>query len=174
MAKSRKKKSSKKKSSKKQNTGQTLGVLALIISFGALGLSLSQFFLQQGGPTVYSLSHNDIIVLDGISLIDHLSELDLTYSAKAGDRVLIEFTCEIYVNPIGSTDLSINFEIGGSIFPPSKIHVYTDSYLFTNGYMRHYIESSDAGEFEVVLIASIDDESTGSFIRNCLLTVTVY
>lgn len=78
------------------------------------------------------------------------------------------------MNPIGTTDLSLYFDINGSIFPSSSIHVYTDSVLFTTGYMRHYIESSEIGEYEVNIYASIDDESTGSYIRKCLVTVTVY
>lgn len=82
-------KSRKKKSSKKQSTGKILGVLALIISLGALGLSLSQFFLPSKGPTIYSLSYDEIIDLDGISMVGYLNELELTYSALAGDRVLI-------------------------------------------------------------------------------------
>jgi hypothetical protein len=167
-------KSRKKKSRKKQSTGKSLGVLALIISLGALGLSLAQFFLPLNEPTIYSLSYDDQIVLDGISMVDYLSELELTYSAKTGDRVLIEFNCEIYVNPISTTALTINFDISGSIFPTSRIHAYTDSYLFTTGYMRHYIESSEPGEFVVYIYASINDEYTGSYIKNCLVTATVY
>lgn len=174
MAKSRKKKSSKKKSGKKQNVGQTLGVLALIVSLGALGLSLYQFFIPSGGPMIYSLLYDDPIILDGISTIDYLSELELTYSAQVGDRVLIEFNCEIFVNPIGGTDLSLYFDINYSIFPTSRIYVYTESDLFTTGYMRHYIESSEAGEFTVYIWADIGDESTGSYIRRCFVTVTVY
>ena len=153
-------------------------IISVIVSAGVLYVAIPIVYpsnVNSKGPTIYSLSHDDIIYLDGISLIDYLNELDLTYSTQAGDRVLIEFNCEIYVNPIGGTDLSLSFDINGSIFPSSSIHVYTDSYLFTTGYMRHYIESSPAaGNYTVNIYAYIDDESTGSFIKNCLVTSTVY
>ncbi|MHA1258518.1 MAG: hypothetical protein ACTSSG_00755 [Candidatus Heimdallarchaeaceae archaeon] len=70
-------KSRKKKSSKKQDTGKILGALALIISLGALGLGLNQFLGPVGGPTIYSLAYDDNIVLDGISFVEYLSELEL-------------------------------------------------------------------------------------------------
>ena len=167
-------KSRKKKSSKKQNPGKALGALALIISLGALGLGLTQFILPPKGPTIYSLSYDDQIVIDTISIVDYLDELELTYSAKVGDTVLIEFSCEIYLNPDGTTDLSLKFDINGSIFPTSSIHVYSSDPIFASGYMRHYINSSVAGDFDVNIYAYIDDEFAYSWIRYCLVTVTVF
>ncbi|MHA1954227.1 MAG: hypothetical protein ACW96U_09815 [Candidatus Heimdallarchaeaceae archaeon] len=167
-------KSRKKKSSKKKGSGKALGALALIISLGAMVFSLYQFFVPSGGPIIYSLLYDDPIILDGISSIDYLSELELTYSAQAGDRVLFEFNCEIFVSPIGGTDLSLHFDINYAIFPTTRIYVYTESYLYTTSFMRHYIESSEAGEFTVYIYADISDESTGSYIRRCFITVTVY
>jgi hypothetical protein len=153
-------------------------IISIIVSAGVLYVAIPIVYpsnVNSKGPTIYSLSHDDIIDLDGISTIDYLNEIDLTYSAQAGDRVLIEFNCEIYVNPIGGTDLSLRFDINGSIFPLSRIHVYTESDLFTTGYMRHYIESSTAaGNYTVNIYADISDEYTGSYIRYCFVTVTVY
>ena len=167
-------KSRKKKSSKKQNTGQALGAFALIISLAAVGIGLTQFFLPPKGPTIYSLSYDDQIVIDTISIVDYFNELELSYSAKSGDSVLIEFSCEIYLNPDGTTDFSIHFDINGSIFPTSRIHVYSSSIIYTSGYMRHYINSSEAGDFDVNIYTFIDDEFAYCWIRYCLVTVTVY
>jgi len=153
-------------------------IISVVVSAGLLYVAIPIVYpsnVDSKGPTIYSLSYDDNIVLQGISYIDYLSELDLTYSAQDGDRVLIEFNCEIYVNPIGGTDLSLSFDINGTIFPSSSIHVYTESVLFTTGYMRHYIESSSvAGNYTVNIYADINDEYTGSFIRNCLVTITIY
>jgi len=153
-------------------------IISVIVSAGVLYVAIPIVYpsdFNSKGPIIYSLSYDDVIVLDGISLIDYLNELDLTYSAQTRDRVLVEFNCEIYVNPIGSTDLSLHFDINGTIFPSSSIRVYTESRVYRTGYMRHYIDSSPAtGNYTVNIWADIDDESTGSYIRNCLVTSTVY
>jgi hypothetical protein len=166
-------KSRKKKSSKKQKPGKTLAVLAFIISLGALGLGLYQIFAPSG-PTIYNLVYDDLIEIDDISVIDYLSELSLTYSAKEGDRILIEFSCEILINPSTSTDFTLNFDIQGAIFPSSRIRIYTDSYTRTNGYMKHYIESSGAGLFQVQIYATIDNEWGACWVDSAVLTVTIY
>jgi len=173
LAGSKKKKSSKRKTGGKKNTGIILASLALIASLGALGLGLFQFFIPPGAPQIYSLYYEDIIYIDGVSIVDYLYELELTYKAKAGDRILLEFSCELYINPSFSTSVSINFDIGGTIYPTSRIYVLTSDVIYTSGYMRHYIESSDAGEFDVIIYASMSEEFSTSFIRHCLLTITV-
>ncbi|MHA1138173.1 MAG: hypothetical protein ACTSSE_16970 [Candidatus Thorarchaeota archaeon] len=164
-------KSKKRKSRKGFNTGTMLGALALIIAIGALGLSLYQF-IPPTGPTIYSASNNDLVPLDGISGVEYLPELNLTYSAKAGDSVLIEFSCIIYLDPTTLIHLYVNFDINGTV-PLSNIHVSSESAIFTNGYVRYYIESSQAGEFNVQPYAYITEDYTNSFVRYSLLTVTV-
>jgi len=164
-------KSRKRKSSKGSSTGTTLGALALIISIGAMGLSLYQFILPTG-PTIYSVWNDDLVPLDGIGSIKYLPELDLTYSVKAGDSVLIEFSCIIYLDVTTLIDLYINFDVNGTV-PLTNIHVSSESNIFTNGYVRHYIESSTAGEFNVQPYAYITEDYTSSYVRYCLLTVTV-
>jgi hypothetical protein len=165
-------KSRKKKSEKARNTSQTLAALALVISLVSLGLSLYQIFLAPQGPRIYEVRHDDIYYVDGISMIDYPSQLQLTYQANPGDTVILEFSCEIYLNPSGTTTLQIQFENNGT-FPTPRFLAYSDTNIFTSGYMKHQFEPSTGGEFDLAIWLYIDDE-TNSYIRYSVLTVTVY
>ena len=153
-------------------------IISTIVSTGVLYIAVPIVYPTDDnpqGPTIYSLSYDDIIDLDGISMVDYFDELELTYKTQPEDRVLIEFTCEVYLNPSGTTDLSIHFDINGTIFPTSSIRASSDSRLRITGYMRYLSGTrSVAGNSTVYIYAAIDDESTGSYIRYSLLTVTVY
>jgi hypothetical protein len=167
-------KSRKKKSGKKQGTGQTLGALALILSIVALGLGLYQFILPTAvGPQIYIVSNDDLFHLDGISLFEYLDPLNITYTTKVGDSVVLEFSCRIYLYPATFTTIAAYFDNNGT-FPSSSIYVSSDSYFETSGYMRHTFEATTAGENYLVIYSYIDDEGTNTYIRNSLLTVTVY
>jgi hypothetical protein len=168
-------KSRKGKSGKKQATSQTLGILALIISIGALGLSLYQFTLPPAseGPQFYILEHEDTIWLERYSPYDFLNELSITYTTEVGDIVILEFSCKLYLDPVGTTTLTANFDNNGTIFPSSRISVTSDSPLTTNDYMKYTFEATTAGENYVMIYTTCDDE-TDNYLRECLLTVTVY
>lgn len=167
-------KSRKKKSGKQQISDQTLGALALIISIGALGLGVYQFIAPlTSGPQFYILEHDDIIWLDRYSTIDYLNELNITYTTKVGDTVVLEFSCQLYLDPVGTTTLTVHFDVNGTIFPPSSIYLSSDSVTLASDYMKYTYEASTAGENRVVIYTYCDDE-TDNYIRDCLLTVTVY
>ncbi|MGY5855630.1 MAG: hypothetical protein RTS72_03465 [Candidatus Thorarchaeota archaeon] len=167
-------KSRKKKTSKGISTGTTLGALALIISIGALGLGVYQFIAPQtSGPQFYILEHDDIIWLDRYSSFDYLNELNVTYITNVGDTVEVEFSCQLYLVPVGTTTLTVNFDINGTIFPSSSIYVSSDSNTLATGYMKYTYEATTAGENRVIIYTSCDDE-TDNYITDCLLTVTVY
>jgi hypothetical protein len=172
-------KSRKKKSGKKLGTGTRLGALALIIAIGALSLGLYQFILSPAseGPKIYASSNDDPVVFDGIASLEYIPQLSITYSTKAGDMVLLEYSCQIYLYPIIGTNLQLYFDNNGTS-ASGTIHVYADSTetnsLISTGYMRSYIPNSDAGTYNVQIYATIDDESTGSFVSFSVLTVTVY
>ncbi|MGD9397138.1 MAG: hypothetical protein PVJ05_11965 [Candidatus Thorarchaeota archaeon] len=169
-------KSRKKKSTKKQVSGRTLGALALIISLGALGIGLYQLILAPSseGPLIYVTQYDDIYYLDGISMVDYPPQLSVTYSVQPDDRVLLEFNCEISLDPIGYTEIGILFDINNTILPATRIRVYDDHNIATNGYMRYSYVSSTAGESTVTIWITIDDDGTNSYIRYSVLTVTVY
>lgn len=166
-------KSGKRKSSKKQGTGQTLSALALIIAIGALGLGVYHFIAPPEGPTIYVNEYDDIIFLDGISYIEYLYPLNITYTTKVGDSVELEFSCRLYLDPVGQTTLSVHFD-NNITYPSSSIYLNADSNIVTSGYMRHTFDATTAGENYLVIYAYIDDEGTNSYIRDSLLTVTVY
>ena len=107
-------------------------------------------------------------------MVDYPSQLIVTYSVQAGDRVLLEFNCEVYLDPIGYTEIGVLFDINGTIFPPTRIRVYDDHNLATNGYMRYSYISTTTGESDVSIWVTIDDEGTSSYIRYSVLTVTIY
>ncbi|MFX1559313.1 MAG: hypothetical protein ACFFBL_01875 [Promethearchaeota archaeon] len=167
-------KSRKKKSGKQQVSGQTLGALALIISIVALGFSVYQFIAPaDSGPQVYILEYDDIIWLDRYSMVDYLYELNITYTTEVGDIVMLEFSCRIWLVPVGTTTLEVSFDNNGTLFPMSSIYLQSDNNLLTSGYMKHTFEATTAGENRVVIYTMCDDE-TDNYIRDCLLTVTVY
>ncbi len=172
MSKSRKK----KKSGKTQVSGQSLGALALVLSIVALGFSVYQFIVPPAsGPQIYVTSYDDIIWLDGISYFEyHDDELNITYTTKVGDIVILEFSCRLRIDPISTTTLRVCFDDNGTIFPPSSIYERSDTDLVTTGYMTYTFEAPTAGERLVVIWTDIDDEGTNSYITDCLLTVTVY
>ena len=155
------------------STGTTLGALALIISIGALGLGLYQFFVPAPGPQIYILEHEDIIWLERYTSIDYLNELNITYNTEVGDRVVLEFSCRLYLDPVGTTTLTVNFDNNGTLYPSSNIYVRSDSVVMTSGYMSYTFEASTAGENYLVIWTSCDDE-TDNYIIDCILTVTVY
>ena len=168
-------KSRKKKSGKPKAPGQTLSALALIISIGALGLGLYQFFFSPSpeGPAIYVTQYDDIYYIDGISFVDYPPQLNVTYSVQPGDNVLLEYNCEIYLDPIGYTEIGILFDINNTIIPATRIRVWDDHNIATNGYMRYSYVSTTAGESNVKIWITIDDE-TNSYIRYSVLTATVY
>jgi len=168
-------KSKKRKSSKGNNTGTQLGALALIISIGALGLGVYQFIAPPAseGPQIYSLSHEDIIYIDGVSYFQYLYSINIDYNTKVGDIVVLEFSCLIYLDPQGSTTFAVYFSNNGTT-PTSSIYLDTDFDFTTSGYMKHTFEATTAGENHLVIWVYIDDEGTNTNIRDSILTVTVY
>jgi len=168
-------KSRKKKTGKTQVSGQTLGALALVISIVALGLSVYQFIIPTSSePQVYILEHDDIVWIDRYSAVDSLRELNITYSAQAGDTVTLEFSCQVYVDTDSSqTSLRLNFENNGTYIPSGCIYLSSSSDLMTSGYMTHTFEASITGEYNVFIIATCFEE-VDNYVRYCLLTVTVY
>ena len=168
-------KSRKKKSGRSTSTGTTLGALALVISIGALGLGVYQFIVPPAsGPQIYINSYDDIIFLDGISPFEYHNQLNITYTTNVGDTVVLEFSCRLRIDPLGTTTLSVHFDNNGTLFPSSSIYEMADSHLVTSGYMRHTYEATTAGENYLMIWTNIDDEGTNSYITDCLLTVTVF
>ncbi|MHA2353476.1 MAG: hypothetical protein ACXABX_10190 [Candidatus Thorarchaeota archaeon] len=166
-------KSRKKKSGKTQVSGQTLGALALVLSIVALGFSVYQFISTPQEPQFYILERDDLIWLDRYSSYDYLNELNITYSTNVGDTVVLEFSCQLYLDPVGTTTLTVNFDVNGTIFPSSSIYLSGDSVSLASDYMKYTYEASTAGENYLVIYTTCDDE-TDNYIRDCLLTVTVY
>ena len=102
-----------------------------------------------------------------------MNELNITYITNVGDTVEVEFSCQLYLVPVGTTTLTVNFDINGTIFPSSSIYVSSDSNTLATGYMKYTYEATTAGENRVIIYTSCDDE-TDNYITDCLLTVTVY
>ena len=167
-------KSRKKKSGKQQFSGQTLGALALIISIVALGLGVVQFIAPlTSGPQFYILEYDDILFIDQYSFVDYHNELNITYNTKVGDSVVLELSCRLRVNPVGTTTLEVYFDNNGTI-PLSSIYLQSDVSRVSSGYMKYMFDATTTGENHLRIWTYIDDETTNSWIGDCLLTVTVY
>jgi hypothetical protein len=175
------KKSGKRKSGNGTSTGTTLGALALIIAIGALGLGVYQFMVPspttlpspEEGPRIYYTSNNDVVHFDGITQIKYIPQLNITYSTKVGDTVLLEFNCRIFLESLGGTSFTVYFQDNGSA-PTASIYLYSANDIYTTGYMRYLFEASTAGVNYLQIYMFIDDVDSDSFISYSILTVTVY
>ena len=169
------KKSGKRKSSKGSSTGTTLGALALIISIGALGFGVYQFITPpvSESPQFYILEYDDILFIDQYSVFDYHNDLNITYNTKVGDSVVLELSCRLRLNPVGTTTLVVYFENNGTT-PMSTIYLQSDVGIVTTGYMKYVFDATTTGENHLLVYTYIDDETTNSWIGDCLLTVTVY
>ena len=161
-------------------SGKGIGIFALLIAIGALGLGVYQFILPSPseGPKIYSASNYDITYLD-FDTFEIIPNLNVTYNTKAGDSVLLEFSCLIYMDSsYGTTTIDITFDIDG--VPPSPwtqmsvTCLSSDVFLRSSFIFRHNIQSSPAGSHVVRILTYIDQGYTSSFVRYCVLTATVY
>ena len=161
-------------------TGKGLGIFALLLAIGALGLSLFQFIVPSPseGSKIYSATNHTTFYLNSNTFVE-IPNLNLSYSSQAGDSVLLEFSCQISVELFGSsTQVDVKFEVDS--LPPSpdtevSVVVHTpEPYLHSPFMIRHVIPSSSAGAHVVNVIVRIDDIATTSFVRYCVLTATVY
>ena len=161
------------------NSGKIFGIFALIIAIVALGLGAYQIILPSPseGPKIYVTSNDDMVFLD-FSTLKYIPQLNITYSTKAGDSVLLEYSCQIRLDIKGSSNtIWIYFDINGTT-PSSYIYlrgVATDTHnIYSSGIMRYYIQSSTAGEHNVQIYTWINEDYTNSYVRFSVLTVTVY
>jgi len=79
----------------------------------------------------------------------------------------------------GTTSIRIYFEIDSIYVFTHYIYMYGSSSqdsqdIYSSGIMRHYIQSSTAGEHIVRIITYIDEDYGTSYVRFSVLTVTVY
>ena len=128
---------------------------------------------QTSGPQFYILEYDDILFIDQYSSIDYHNELNIIYNTKVGDSVVLEFSCRLRVNPVGTTTLSVYFENNGTT-ALSSIYLQSDVSVVSSGYMKYMFDATTAGENRLVIYTYIDDETTNSWIGDCQLTVTVY
>ena len=111
--------------------------------------------------------------IDGLyAAFDYLNELNITYTTNIGDKVVLEFSCRIYMQATMESTFQLRFDNNGTI-PPSRILVNADSYFQTSEYMRYTFEASTAGENDLVIYATCSQEINNN-IYDCLLIVTVY
>ena len=165
------------------NSGKGLGVVALLIAIGALGLSGYQFLLPlfsadfSEGSIIYSDTYNNKFNLND-DTNRTIPNLIVNYTTSASDSVLLEFCCQVSMEITGVTYIIFFFEIDGS--PPSPYAEMSvrgdssDTVLHIPFTMSYYIESSSAGMHVLKVMTYIDVDGTTSFLRYCVLTATVY
>jgi len=160
-------------------SGKGLGIFALLIAIIALGLGVYQIILPSPseGPKIYVASNNDVIYLD-LSTVKYIPQLNITYNTKWGDSVLLEYSCQIKLDPIGGTSIRIDFDIDGTT-PSPHIYVYANSAgdpqdILCSGIMRYCYQPSTAGEHNVKIWTLISTDYTTSYVRFSVLTVTVF
>lgn len=161
------------------NSGKGLGIIALIIAIGALFLGVWQIIIPTPStqPRIYSDTNNNTFYLN-LNADRLIPNLNVSYTASAGDSVLLEFCCQVSIEIMGTTTIELYFEIDGS--PPSPyaemsvIGQSPNTVLHAPFTMKYNIESNSSGTHIVKIMTYIDDAGTTSFLRNCVLTATVY
>lgn len=159
-------------------SGKGLGIFALIIAIGALGLSAYQFILPtpspSEGPKIYSASNYDQIDLNVATISSAIPNLNITYSANVGDNVLLEYSENVFYG--GTPLLTIYFYVDGT--PPSPYAEMKLEYPTTNRHcpviFRFHFQESVAGSHLVDVSTGIDEDGTGTYLKNSVLKVTVY
>ena len=159
-------------------SGTILGIFTLLIAIGALGVGIYQIVLPPEGTTIYCTTREEKFYII-TSTYEVVPNLNITYTTKAGDSVLLEFSCQLSVELYGSsTKVSIKFEIDG--MPPTpdteieSIVMDPHAYTLASFVMRHHVESSSEGSHIVKVLTKIDDTGTTSFVDFCVLTATIY
>ena len=164
-------------------SGRGLGIFALLLAFGAIGLSAYLLIFAQPsasppeGPTIYTDTRYDSFYLDAVTY-ELIPDLQVNYSTEAGDSVLLEFSCQVDVGSIGTLTIDFFFEVDSfPLTPYTTISIRksnpTDS-LRTSCIMRHTIQNSSAGTHIAEILTYINVGSTDSRVSYNILTVTVF
>ena len=161
------------------NSGKGLSIVALIIGVGALGLGVFPiiFPTPSGGPRIYTDTNYTQIDLNIASISTIIPNLNVTYSANIGDNVLLEYSGNVYYSVSGGTpDLRIYYYVDGQNTDPyiEMRLQYPNSNRYCPVTFRYHFQESVAGSHNVRVSTSIDVGSTGTYIINSVLKVTVY
>lgn len=124
------------------------------------------------GPKIYVAQNNNIHWLD-FDTYTLIPDLNVTYETNAGDSVLIEYNCLLYLDPIGTSLINIYFELDEG-YASTFIALEFNDYMKIPALMKHYIQNSTAGEHMVQILTYINEEYTNSYVDNSFLTVTVF
>ncbi len=163
------------------NSGKILGLIALLIAIGALGLGVYQTFftIPDDGPEIFIVSNEEIINLDTGGWKD-IPKLNITYNTEVGDLVLFEYTCQYKLDIIGTTSLQICFFID-SVRINIEYYIYIigvnaeDSQdIYNSGIMKYYIQYSSTGAHTVGVTTWIDDSFTATYVTSSVLKVEIY
>jgi len=165
------------------SSGKGIGIVALLFALGALGLGVYQLVFASpasgGASRTYIVSNTNQIDLNIAGWRSVTSTI--TYNTEADDLVLLEYSC------LAKLDISATITYIQICFVIDTVRLTTSSFIFLRGettsdgqdiydcaIMRHYIQSSTAGEHTVSVEAYIDDSGTTSYVRFGVLTVTIY
>ena len=160
-------------------SGKGLGILALLIAIGALGLGVYQLILPSPseGPKIYTDTNYTQINLNTVTISYVIPNLTVTYSANVGDNVLLEYSGNVHYGIIGGTpELNIYFYVDGA--PPSPHAEMTlKNPTATRDcpvIFKYHFQESVAGSHLVSVSTAIDVDSTGTYLINSVLKVTIY
>ncbi len=129
------------------------------------------------GPIIYTDTNYEQIDLNYATISHIIPNLNVTYSANVGDNVLLEYSGNVYYGISGGTpELNIYFYVDG--VPPSPYAEMKLQYPSTNRrcpvIFRYHFQESVAGSHLVRVSTAIDVDSTGTYLINSLLKVTIY
>lgn len=165
------------------SSGKGIGIVALLLALGALGLGVYQLVFASpisGGASRTYITSSPYPLDFNLGGWRSISST-ITYNTEEGDLVLLEFSCFVKLDIAASTYIKICFVI-------DSVRLETLSYIYIRGdssqgdtqdiydcaIMRHYIQSSTADTHTVSIDGYIDDSATSSFVSSRVLTVTIY
>ncbi|MHA2038196.1 MAG: hypothetical protein ACW98X_17300 [Promethearchaeota archaeon] len=161
------------------NSGKGIGIFALLIAIGALGFGVYQFILPSPseGQKIYTDTNYNQFDLNIATISSVIPNLNVTYSANVGDNVLLEYSGNVFYGVSGGTpELNIYFYVDG--VPPSPYAEMELQYPNTDRrcpvIFRYHFQESVAGSHLVTVSTAINLGSTGTYLINSVLKVTIY
>ncbi|MFX0098470.1 MAG: hypothetical protein ACFFCS_02740 [Candidatus Hodarchaeota archaeon] len=149
------------------------------MALGAVGLGVYQvFFADQ--PSKIFFDTNDAAVDLPVWGWNPVPNLLISYNTQAGDSVLLEYSCQAQLVINGISFMKVCFVIDGVTLESTSYGrlegAFSDDGFAEYGtiVIRHYIENPTAGAHNVSISIYVDDSSTGTNVRNSLLTVEIF